>query len=84
MIKFIRFATAALLCAAFVAHAAATGSKDEAQKLALAAAEHVKKVGTEQAFKDFSTKGGKWHDRDLYVSASTSAAWRPATAPTTR
>jgi signal transduction histidine kinase len=68
MNKLIRLpAAAAALCVATLALAAATGSKDEAQKMAVAAAEHVKKVGAEQAFKDFSTKGGKWHDRDLYV-----------------
>jgi cytochrome c len=35
-----------------------------------AAVEHVKKVGPDQAFKDFSDKEKKtWHQKDLYVFA---------------
>jgi signal transduction histidine kinase len=67
MNKLIHVFAAATLSLAALAQASSNGSKDEAQKMAVAAAEHVKKVGAEQAFKDFSTKGGKWHDRDLYV-----------------
>jgi cytochrome c len=35
------------------------GSRDEAKAMVDAAVDHVKKVGAEQAFKDFSDKGNK-------------------------
>jgi cytochrome c len=37
--------------------------------LAEAAVEHVKKVGADQAFKDFSTDKEHWTKKDLYVVA---------------
>lgn len=42
-------------------------SQEEAKKMVEAALAHIKAVGTEKAFADFSTPGGKWHDRDLYL-----------------
>jgi signal transduction histidine kinase len=45
------------------------GTKDEAKAMADAAVEHVKKVGPEQAFKDFSTDKATWRKKDLYVMA---------------
>ncbi|WP_457390688.1 cache domain-containing protein [Roseateles sp. P5_E1] len=45
----------------------ARGTKDEAKALAEAAAAHVNKVGSEQAFKDFAD--AKWHPKDMYVFA---------------
>ena len=48
------------------------GTRDEAKAMVDAAVEHVKKVGPEQAFKDFSDKGNKaWQKKDLYVFAYT-------------
>jgi cytochrome c len=45
------------------------GSKDEAVALVNAAIDHVKKVGPEQAFKDFTTDKSHWTKKDLYVIA---------------
>lgn len=46
------------------------GTRDEAKAMVDAAVEHVKKVGHEQAFKDFSDKSNKaWQKKDLYVFA---------------
>lgn len=48
------------------------GTKEEATTMVEAAVAHAKKVGTEQAFKDFSDKGNKdWQKKDLYVFAYT-------------
>ncbi len=46
------------------------GSRDEAKALAVAAAAHVNKVGSEQAFKDFLAED-KWHPKDMYVFSQT-------------
>lgn len=46
------------------------GTRDEAKAMVDAAVEHVKKVGPDQAFKDFTDKDNKtWHKKDLYVFA---------------
>jgi signal transduction histidine kinase len=46
------------------------GSREEAKAMVDAAVEHVKKVGAEQAFKDFTDKGNTaWQKKDLYVFA---------------
>jgi cytochrome c len=46
------------------------GTREEAKAMVDAAVEHVKKVGAEQAFKDFSDKSNKtWQKKDLYVFA---------------
>jgi len=62
----------ALLLTAFVSVSALAqdhGSKDEAKSLVNAALVHIKKVGNEQAFKDFTTDKGNWTKKDLYVVA---------------
>jgi cytochrome c len=46
------------------------GTKDEAKAMAEQAAAHVKKVGPDQAFKDFSTDKATWTKKDLYVFAN--------------
>jgi len=45
------------------------GTKDEAKALANAALVHIKKVGNEQAFKDFTMDKSNWTKKDLYVFA---------------
>ncbi len=46
------------------------GTRDEAKAMVDAAVAHVKKVGPEQAFKDFTDKSNKnWQKKDLYVFA---------------
>lgn len=46
------------------------GTAAEAKALAEKAVAHVKAVGPEKAFEEFSAKDGKWQDRDLYVFAN--------------
>jgi signal transduction histidine kinase len=63
-------ATMALtLCYASTAMAQERGTKDEAQAMVAAAVDHVKQVGPEQAFKDFTTDKARWTKKDLYVIA---------------
>ncbi len=45
------------------------GSMEEAQAMALKAAEFFKANGRQAAAEAFQTPGGEWHDRDLYVFA---------------
>jgi signal transduction histidine kinase len=52
-----------------VAMAQEHGTKDEAVALVNAALAHVKDVGPQQAFKDFTTDRAKWTKKDLYVIA---------------
>lgn len=61
-----------LLAVGFVATASAqdNGTREEAKAMVDAAVEHVKKVGPDAAFKDFSDKSNKtWQKKDLYVFA---------------
>ena len=57
-----------LMCAGSMAsdHAFAA-TADEAKALVERAAAHVKEVGEEQAFKDFTNKDGGYLDGELYV-----------------
>lgn len=45
------------------------GTRDEAKALANAALAHIKKVGNDQAFKDFTSDKATWTKKDLYVFA---------------
>lgn len=46
------------------------GTRDEAKAMVDAAVDHVKKVGPDQAFKDFTDKSNAtWRKKDLYVMA---------------
>jgi len=59
-----------LAFAGFVSFSAAAqerGTKDEAKALADSAVEYVKKVGPDQAFKDFAADKAKWTKKDMYV-----------------
>lgn len=49
------------------AQAQERGTKDEAVAMAKAAFEHIKKVGTDKAYKDFTTDKAAWVKKDLYV-----------------
>ncbi len=68
--KFMKFVFAAVASIGLMAHASAqvNGTKDEAKALAEAAVDHVKKVGPDKAFKDFTTDAA-WKKKDLYVMA---------------
>ena len=68
---------AALLAfAAFALPAAAQerGTKEEAKAMADAAFEHIKKVGTQKAYADFTTDKAAWTKKDLYVMVYDSKA----------
>jgi len=72
LFSIVRWAAAAALVLGFQGHALAqdNGTRDEAKVMVDAAVEHVKKVGPEQAFKDFTDKSNKtWQKKDLYVFA---------------
>lgn len=61
-----------LLFAGFVTVSAMAqdhGTKDEAKTMISAALAHVKKVGNDQAFKDFTSDKANWTKKDLYVFA---------------
>ena len=45
------------------------GTKEETVAMVNAAVEHAKKVGPEQALKDFTHDKGKWNKKDLYIFA---------------
>jgi signal transduction histidine kinase len=62
-------AVLSLLAVAAVAMADERGTKDEAMAMVTAAVDHVKKVGPEQAFKDFTADKARWTKKDLYVVA---------------
>jgi cytochrome c len=56
-------------CLSISAMAQDHGTKDEAKALTTAALGHIKKVGNEQAFKDFTNDKPNWNKKDLYVFA---------------
>jgi cytochrome c len=60
-------ASAAALVMVGGASAQERANKDEAVAMAKAAFEHVKKVGPEKAYADFSTDKATWTKKDLYV-----------------
>jgi signal transduction histidine kinase len=62
-------ATALTLLYTSAATAQEHGTKDEAQAMVDAAVDHVKKVGPDQAFKDFTADKARWTKKDLYVIA---------------
>jgi cytochrome c len=43
------------------------GTPNDAKKMVDEAIVHIKDVGTAKAFEDFSTPGGKWHNKDIYL-----------------
>jgi len=59
------FAAGALLAAP--AMAAANATKDEAVSMVKRGVAAVKAMGADKAYAEFSTPGGKWVDRDLYL-----------------
>lgn len=69
MTMLTRAACAAMLSAGLAAGALAqdAGTKDEAKAMVDQAVEHVKKVGPEKAFKDFTVDKAAWTRKDLYV-----------------
>jgi signal transduction histidine kinase len=60
-------ALALLVGAALPAISAEKATKAEATAIVAKAVAYVKSAGPEKAYAEFSVKGGKWTDRDLYV-----------------
>lgn len=64
----VRTALLALFASATLAFAQDRGNADEAKSLVEKGLAHVKAVGPEKAFADFSDKEtGKWVNKDLYI-----------------
>lgn len=61
-------AVALALCFA-PAFAQERGTKDEAIAMVKAGIEHIKKVGADQAHKDFTSDKANWVKKDLYIMA---------------
>ena len=76
MNRFRRLTALTLAAACFSLPAAAQerGTKEEAKALSDAAFEHLKKVGPEKAYKDFTTDKAAWTRKDLYVMVYDSKA----------
>jgi signal transduction histidine kinase len=76
-VRFLKsLATACLTAVFFTAPALAQerGTKDEAKAMVDAAFDHIKKVGAEKAYKDFTTDKTHWVKKDLYVMVYDSKA----------
>ncbi|MCR5867240.1 MAG: cache domain-containing protein [Aquincola tertiaricarbonis] len=72
-----RIAAAMLMAACLALPATAAedrGTKDEAKAMADAAFEHIKKVGAQKAYADFTTDKAAWTKKDLYVMVYDSKA----------
>jgi cytochrome c len=69
MTRIVSFVAAILLAIGFPALAQdkSKGTSAEATAMVHKAIDHIKKVGREKAFADFSSKKAPWVDRDLYV-----------------
>lgn len=57
----------ALACAAGSTLASERGTKDEAKAMVEAAVAHIKAVGAEKAYADFTNDKANWVKKDLYV-----------------
>lgn len=66
-LKMIVAGLALLVGASMPAISAEKGTKDEAKAMVSKAVAFIKSGGAEKAYAEFSVKGGKWTDRDLYV-----------------
>jgi signal transduction histidine kinase len=69
-LKFIRHVLSVCLSLFLFASAQAqeSGTREEAKAMVNAAVAHVKKVGADQAFSDFSKDKANWVKKDLYVA----------------
>lgn len=71
--RLLLIASAACL-ASGIAFAQERGTRDEAKSMADAAFEHIKKVGAEKAYADFTNDKANWNRKDLYVMVYNDAA----------
>lgn len=63
-------ALATALCLSGAVHAQDRGTREEAKAMLDAAVAHVKKVGPDKAFEDFTKDKANWTKKDLYVVAN--------------
>jgi hypothetical protein len=63
---------ATALLSAPAVYAAGQATPEEAQAMAIKAADYLKSAGPDKAFPEFDAKDGPWHDRDLYVTVQDS------------
>jgi cytochrome c len=67
LLKSLLIVTVALFMCSGVFAAEERGTPNEAKKMVDDAVAHIKEVGPAKAFEDFSTPGGKWHNKDVYL-----------------
>lgn len=60
-------AVSVVIAVAGTAPAQERGTPADAKQMVEDALAHIKQVGPAQAFEDFSTPGGKWHKKDIYL-----------------
>lgn len=63
----VRTAALALIASTSLVFAQEKGSIEEAKTLVEKGLAHIKAVGNDKAFADFTEKDGKWQNKDLYV-----------------
>lgn len=69
--QYLRHAAIALMACTSIAFAQERGTADEAKTLVEKGLAHIKAVGNDKAFADFSDKeSGKWTSKDLYIFAN--------------
>ncbi len=67
IMKWLMAVTASTLLFSGAALAQERATKEEAKAMVDAAFDHIKKVGAEKAYKDFTTDKAAWTKKDLYV-----------------
>lgn len=67
ILKKVAFLLLLQFMAAFYAHAQERGTADQAKALVEKGLAHIKAVGVDKAGEDFTSKDGKWQDKDLYI-----------------
>lgn len=72
-IRFVAVAATLLASSSFSSAAEQFGTAAEAQAMVKNAIVHMKKVGREQAYADFTAKKPPFVDRDLYVTVTSTA-----------
>lgn len=67
LLALIRNAAILLAASTTFAFAQERGTIDEAKALVEKGLAHIKAVGNDKAFADFTEKDGKWQNKDLYI-----------------
>jgi cytochrome c len=67
LLTLIRNAAILLVASTTFAFAQERGTIDEAKALVEKGLAHIKAVGNDKAFADFTEKDGKWQSKDLYI-----------------